>query len=350
MTFSGQSEKTTEALLYTQGWSSPSTAPELSFLEEFALEGVTLYVLIAVDGIGVIENLFVFLLFLQLRRKQLLTPTAHLMLGQQTFFDALSCGLAILVSLDPFKLISLNGTWNILLCHIWKTQFIYFLAYLYAVYNHCIISSERLIAIVYSLHYSRLKNKLWIILVSFYLIMFAYNFPGLFRMNYDFETNTCERTQEYNQIVQPIDVYNVSTIFFQFLLPLLIMGVTNIMVVFRLKRESKAMQKFGGMHESAAQSSMHGPNKITEANRALVKISVSLAISFISTSIFANIFLFLSALDLITIPQFSPLGNLTILSANINMTINPILCIVCLPSLRRSITTWFTSKPSQNFW
>ncbi len=334
---------------YSEPISQPfTTTTPLNFLQfgEFQLGDITFYLLIIIDSIGVIENVLAFFLFLQLRIRNLLNPTAHLMLGQQVFFDGLSCGLAILVSIDPFKLISLNGVWNIIICQVWKTQFIYFLVYSYSVYNHVIISFERLIAIVFSLHYSQLKNKLWLYLSIFYVILFVYNLPGLARMSYDLEEHICQITQEYNNIVQAIDVYNVSTVFVGFVFPLAFMVTTNWMVVYRLKIESKTMQKFSGTQGA----SYHGPNKISEANRALVKISVALAISFISTSIFANVFLFLSALDIITIQQFSPIGNLTILSANVNMTMNPILCIFLLPSLRKNIATWFRTQPAENLW
>ena len=55
-------------------------------------------ILMAVNGVGVAENVLALVLFVQLYRHDLLAPVPTFMLAQQAFWDA--CSSALVVGLD----------------------------------------------------------------------------------------------------------------------------------------------------------------------------------------------------------------------------------------------------------
>ena len=288
--------------------------------EEEFLELLLEKIFLIVNCIGWVENVTAIVILTLLYKKGFISGLSHLMLSQQAFFDAASCALGILVSFHPLEWVSPGDFWNYLLCHAWVSRGIYNVFYSYSVYTHVLLSLDRYLAIKMSIQYILIKAKFKFLLFLFYSFVLVYASPVFLKYFYDPIEHDC-----YDKIGF-VDTYDYVTVIIGYVLPLLLLAYLNGSVVQKLRKQRKLV------HIESA-----GPDAREVAGKALVKISVALGISFIICAAYANIFIVLSTAQLISIPKRSHLGHLSILSINVNMTLNPILSLIFLPSLRKQI-------------
>ena len=84
-----------------------------------------------------------------------------------------------------------------------------------------------------------------------------------------------------------------------------------------------------------------------ESTKTLFPDSNQSTIQFILCTTFANVFFLLSTLDIIPVLLFSPLGDLTILSTNVNMALDPVVYFTFLPALRARLVALFQGHRGQ---
>ena len=187
-TTSTKTESTTIEIFtgYSTEWGhhEPPSFEEILHEAEIVLEDVFR----VINGAGAIENFIAIIILYKLRRSDLLAPMPYFLLSQQALFDCLSCLFAILVSFDILHYFDMGNFENYLVCHIWDTDGLVTLFYLYSDYNHVLFTLMIFLSIRYPIYYFTMRKFRFVIMFFFYITLFAYNFPMFYRLTYDPET------------------------------------------------------------------------------------------------------------------------------------------------------------------
>lgn len=287
-----------------------------------------------INAIGLMENIFAIIIFFHLGRKNILAQAPQFMLTQQAVWDALSCAFAILTSFHATKGIELILTVNYVICSVWNSGALYFLAYNYSVYNHVLFTLERFYSIVLPLQYAVLKGFKKLILVAYYIFVFAYSFPHFIKYSYDEDSHEIciDKGDTFEKF------YDFTTVAIGYLTPFTIMCVANSIVVRKIRKSAKLFSQEQISGSAGSVSAMHGKSGRSAASTALVRVTVCLGVTFILCSAFANITLFSIASGIISLSEsLHRLKHLAVLTANLTMIVNPMLYIIFLPSLRKQV-------------
>ena len=336
--------ESTVSIFSTEGYHEGPKLEDIVHEMEIVMEDVFR----AVNAIGAIENFLVCILLYQMRRKDLLAPMPFFLLCQQAFFDCCSAALAFLVSFDLLHYFEQGDIWNYLACHIWDTSALFTLFYLYSDYNHVLFTSMIFLSIRFPIYYFTMKKNRSLIMFSFYLLFFSYNFPVFYRLFYDPASHTCIDQWSWDVNFDFFHIYTYTEVLVDFFIPLMLVIFLNASIIRHLK--SKSLQILSGSESAggAGHGSYHGPELRGEASRSLLKISLALTISFLLFSTYMTVFEFLVALNIWHKSFDSLEGNLAILIETASLSINPILILFFLPSLRKQIFLWWTGHSRQS--
>ena len=191
------------------------------------------------------------------------------------------------------------------------------------------MSLDRFIAIKTSIRYRVHKQKFKFFLLFYYILIFSNSGSGMLTSFYNEDHHRCYDKFGF------VDLYDYAKAITGYILPVLLIAYFNLNVIRKLQMQPKNLVNGGTIRS-------HDSRII--ASRSLVKISLALGIAFIVSAAYANIFLILSTARVISISKESHFGELSILSSNICMSLNPILSIIFLPSLRRKLKRIFSTN------
>ncbi|GAA36474.1 hypothetical protein CSKR_106859 [Clonorchis sinensis] len=192
--------------------------------------------------IGILLNGLVFWLLIHVKVGSNLTT---ILLRHQCLFDGLSCLIALISKITGPILLTWSRPFNVLLCHVWSRDSLFWLGAVLSMHNMVYISLDRLTATFFPTFYRFYRKSLligyYIYLTSAVCIIYV---PVLF--NRRFENETCLWYQAFDSdLMHPFyRIHGYIWILFKYALPAMFIMLAHILIlcmVFR-RRPQRCME------------------------------------------------------------------------------------------------------------
>ncbi len=308
--------------MYTEHPESQTTTPYIQ--EESSVWTVVWDVCdLSLSIIGLLANILAIIVFS--KKKSCFARIICILLLHQSILDGLICLLAIPILVQPSMWTSGVEWMDHVICHVWHTQIIYWIVFLMSVWNLCLLSVERFLAICQPFTHMKLtKKKIYCSLAVLYAINLLYNFiifldaiykDGVCHLDYLSTLNSYQMIMKINKVLWSVFAYIIPLIFF--------VGLYSKIIYTLRQRESDIT---------------FGPSLvINKANIMLTKMAIAIVVIFLLALSMDSWLYFFSTINMVTYELNSEIQKLGVLLTTLNSAVNPFIYILTVPTFRQEL-------------
>ena len=276
--------------------------------------------------IGIITNLFVWI-FLARSVEAGDTPLVTL-LKHQAFVDAVVCTFTLIIILQKFMWLTGNPTFDLIVCQVWHTQTLYWLAVFVSAQGLVCIAAERYVAVCRPFLYLRITfNKIIVVLVGVYSYALIVVSGTLLQARY---SNGKCTPQLYSNSTTLKDFYSVFSFIWCFtfyVVPCITFCILYVLVLKTL-RERKNKRQSTGYAES---------DVVNKASSGLTKTAITVTIIFVLSMAYDSIYYILGLNGFKAYEVNTPFQKIGVFLATLNSVANPFVYAILMPVFRTSM-------------
>ena len=171
-----------------------------------------------------------------------------------------------------------------LVCQIWHTQYPYWAVYWISIFNEVLLSAERFIAIFYPFHIQYFKKLLCKLIIIMYLVFIFARFPVLGYSEYDYNLHACI-SRKLVGIFTFLRWYGLFSTIIAYVVPIFCFLLFTGLSVRCLTNKRTPSLRSSSMNASGVTACLRD-----RAAVMLLKMSLSIAISFVVTNTFTRVY------------------------------------------------------------
>ncbi len=328
-------EKST--MLLTEFWNGTTPIYEHEALDTASWIKIMDRCQFAITTIGFITNI-VTMVTLLTNGKRFYRPT-RIVFVQQSVADALVCLIASLVIFQPFMWLTGYYYVDIILCHVWHGQALFWGCVTLSTYNLVLISYERYLSVCKPFKYTRLTRMSGKkIGINFFVLVVL----SLFITHGTYIQTRLEAGQCVNKFAwdgQAIQSYFVFFVIFTYIttyfLPLIIMATFYILIVRTL-------------HKLRNDVSLDKSYLLDRVSADMTKTGVLVTIIFAISIGYDLHYYLLGHIGILTYELNTPIQKVGIFLSNLNSMANPLVYGLLVPAYRQSLTKTLLCKKQED--
>ena len=279
---------------------------------------------IVIAGVSIVNNVIALVVLCKTGTDGCISKLLCLLLKHQSVVDALVCLCTFLSGVLPLFWTTGVQIIDLIVCHIWHSQFIYWFCVFISIQNLVCISIERYLAVCKPLLYLRCRKK------HFYASLgFMYTYAGIVQSGdgllVHMENRSCEGSSSIDpQTLEGLQyLYIVLWLVTCYIIPVTILCTLYALILTALRRTL-----------SINHNTTH--RTLSKATSELTKMAVSVTLFFIVFLGFDNIHYVLGEFgvtDYIGNMFARQIGRIMI---TLNCMVNPLVYFTCLPGYRQA--------------
>ena len=272
------------------------------------------------------------------RNGDTLSPPICLLLKHQALADSGVCAMAAVILVQvPFWTSDL--TWlDVLTCHIWHSQALYWFMIFVSIWNLVFVSAERYMAICLPFLHSNLTTKRMVLaILLLYLVSLLVITPDFLRYRFDYDRKRCRRGFIFSgeQSSTFYYAYTIVCLFTDYFIPLMAYIAMYSRILFTLATRKK------NVHLATSRT-------IRSTSNCLTKTAVALTLIFIFSIGFGKWYYVLGNTGVIPHKPNSPVHEIPVFLAVFNSCINPCVYTILMPAYRKSLRRTFWCHSTEN--
>lgn len=250
------------------------------------------------------------------------------LLRHQTLIDFFVCAMATTLILQPFNWLTGFYYVDVVVCHVWHGQALYWGGVTASTYNLILVAYERYLAVCRPFRHSEIS--------SWSKRNFVKVFAGLYSLTIIIIHGTFIQTKltkdvcvnEYTFDGPGIDKYFVAFVIFTYIttyfLPAILMGLCYGLVIRQLRRR-------------AMDVNLGRSNRLDRANDQLTRTAIAVTIAFVCTVGYDLHYYLLGYTGVVVYQLNTPLQKIGVFLSNLNSSSTPFVYAAVMPIFRRSV-------------
>ncbi|KAI0220078.1 hypothetical protein LSAT2_028392, partial [Lamellibrachia satsuma] len=277
--------------------------------------------------VGYVANKITFITLV--RNGDMFSPSTCLLLKHQALVDSWICAMGTTLLLQPPMWTTGNTYFDVVLCHIWHSQGIFWLAILLSVWNLAAIAVDRYMAICRPLKYSHVQGKpMYYGIAAMYVAVLIIVTPAFFQVRFDDEICLSEYYIQGPTREQLFYAYGFVVFFAVYMLPVAsyVYLYGNVVVTLYRKKNST------GMNCSKA---------IDAAQSTVTKTAITLTVTFAFAIGYDAWAFLLGSIGVVEYKYGSVKQMLGVFFSLFNSVVNPFVYLALMPPFRLSLRKTF---------
>lgn len=263
------------------------------------------------------------------------SKTTLTLFRHQAFADAVVCLVASIVILQPFMWLSGNYYFDMLVCHIWHGQAVYWGFVTISTYNLVLIAYERYISVCKPFKYVDLEDLSSSQICCRYFGLYVFTLFITHGTYIQTSLVDHECLNEYAVAGMAMQRYFTFFVIFTYittyLIPAVIMAALYGLVAYTLRQRKK-------------DATLSHSRLVDRAGADLTKTAVVVTVIFVITIGYDLHYYLLGQTGAAIYELNTPTQKVGVFLSNINSTCNPLVYALLMPLYRRSLTLTFTCK------
>ena len=246
------------------------------------------------------------------------------LLRHQSVVDAVVCLLAAILVLAPPMWRTGNYIVDLIFCHIWHSQIVYWDVYLVSVWNLVTVAIERFVCVFKPLQHETIMNKKRIRMALILLHVISKVFVSLGTLQVKFEGTKCVSKYAFDFLAGAFYVYGFVVFLMWHFLPVILFISLYSYIIVKLKGRLQLPH----LPKSAV---------IEKASKELTKTAIAVTIIFMLSTSFDLWYFLLGRIGAVVYIKNSPLQKAGVFLSIINCCANPFVYIMMMPIYRRNV-------------
>ncbi len=280
--------------------------------------------------LGFIANIIT---LVTLKNGNILSTAILILLKHQSFVDAMVCGLAIPIFIQPPMWITGVKSLDIVICYLWHSQLFFWYFVGVSAWNLVYIAMERFVVVNKPLRHTQLTQK---ILCRLFVLSYVFYFiPNIIVATWVyFDNSKCV----YQSIFNP----KVGKIMSVTLITLLAVAMYFVPVGLLISLYSRTLHE---LQLRQNESLFQNTTTVSNASKQLLQTACIVSICFIIFMFFDLIYYFLDVIGVVKAYVLnSPLQITSVFFTSLNSSINPFVYAYSMPVFRRSVRNTLVCK------
>lgn len=252
-----------------------------------------------------------------------------ILLRHQSIADCFSCLFAAILLLQPGNWVPGIYALDIIICHAWNSQVIYWSPVFISIWNLVFLAYERYLAICRPFQHKDLtRSKLYTMFGVLYLCTLLIVLPSIMQTHLVDGMCRGEYLLEGEEIFIIFKAYSVTCFFVFYIIPCLFFFIFYGLIIITFRKRQKDTE-------------LAASRVIDKATSQLTRMSIVVTVIFFITIGYDNWYYMLGNTGIIMFDINSPIQKVAIVLVSVNSACNPLVYGLLVPAYRNAIQKTF---------